>query len=1016
MKASNNIIAWSMRNFRITFLIVGCLFLFGVYALVHIPKQEFPEYTIRQGVVVGIYPGATTEEVEEQLAKPLEQFLMTYKEVKRRKTTSTSQNGMCYVMVELNDDVNNKDEVWSKIKHGLASFKAQLPAGVVALTANDDFGDTSALLITLESDTRSYRELKTYMDELSDRLRRIESVSNIRPYGVQQEQISVYVDRERLAAYGIGEKVVSAALAAQGLTPTGGTVSNAETETPIHIAATLAGEQEVAEQIVWSDPDGHLLRVKDVARVVREYDDPDSYIRNNGHRCVLLSMEMLAGNNIVEYGEEVDGVLHRFIEEVLPGDVSVQRIADQAKVVGDSVRSFLRDLFVSMAIIIVVMMLLFPFRSALVAAITIPVSTFISVGIMHLCGIPLNTVTLAALIVVLGMIVDNSIVVIDGYLDYLRRGYSRWFAAVESAREFFPSLLLATVCICMIFYPLLFTMTGMFRDFLNFFPWTITINLMVSLLLAVLIIPFLEILIIPAVQPRREGKTAFTDRVQKLYSRVLAWTFRHGRLTLAMGVASVVVALAIIPLLKFRMVPFADRDQFAVEIYLRPDTPVGRTAEVADSVFRVLRADGRVKSVTSFVGCSSPRFQMSYAPQIAGKNYAQFIVNTTSADDTEEILDCYADSWADRFPEAYVKFKQLDYQNVPSLEFRFYGENLDSLHTAADRLMARMREMPELMWVHSDYEEPRMIAGVSLDPVTASQLGITRTTAAANLALASGDVAVGAVWEGDYKLPVVLKNDDRNGERSLADIEDTYVSSLVPGVSVPLRQIADIEPRWSETRIVHRNGVRCISVSADLKRGENAMRMTSKIRNILDNELVLPAGITPEVGGAREFDAETIPPIASGLGISLVIIFFFILVNFRKFGISLVIMAAMSLCLFGAMIGLWASGFTIGLTSVMGFITLLGMIVRNVILMYQHAEDKRKACHWTARLAAYDAGKRRMVPIFLTTATTAVGVVPMMFGGSTFWAPVGVTIFAGGIGSLILVVTILPVLYSKIYK
>lgn len=1016
MKASNNIIAWSMRNFRISFLIVGCLFLFGVYALVHIPKQEFPEYTIRQGVVVGIYPGATTEEVEEQLAKPLEQFLMTYKEVKRRKTTSTSQNGMCYVMVELNDDVNNKDEVWSKIKHGLASFKTRLPAGVVALTANDDFGDTSALLITLESDTRSYRELNAYMDELSNRLRQIESVSNLRPYGVQQEQISVYVDRERLAAYGIGEKVVSAALAAQGLTPTGGTVSNAATETPIHIAATLAGEQEVAEQIIWSDPDGHVLRVKDVARVVREYDDPDSYIRNNGHRCVLLSMEMQAGNNIVEYGEEVDEVLHRFIEEVLPGDVSVQRIADQAKVVGDSVRSFLRDLFISMAIIIVVMMLLFPFRSALVAAITIPVSTFISVGIMHLCGIPLNTVTLAALIVVLGMIVDNSIVVIDGYLDYLGRGHSRWYAAVESAREFFPSLLLATVCICMIFYPLLFTMTGMFRDFLNFFPWTITINLMVSLLLAVLIIPFLEILIIPAVQPRREGKTAFTDRVQKLYSRVLAWTFRHGRLTLAMGVASVVVALAIIPLLKFRMVPFADRDQFAVEIYLRPDTPVGRTAEVADSVFRVLRADARVTSVTSFVGCSSPRFQMSYAPQIAGKNYAQFIVNTTSADDTEEILDCYADSWADRFPEAYVKFKQLDYQNVPSLEFRFYGENLDSLHTAADRLMARMREMPELMWVHSDYEEPRMIAGVSLDPVTAPQLGITRTTAAANLALASGDVAVGAVWEGDYKLPVVLKNDDRNGERSLADVGDTYVSSLVPGVSVPLRQIADIEPRWSETRIVHRNGVRCISVSADLKRGENAMRMTSKIRNILDNELVLPAGITPEVGGAREFDAETIPPIASGLGISLVIIFFFILVNFRKFGISLVIMAAMSLCLFGAMIGLWASGFTIGLTSVMGFITLLGMIVRNVILMYQHAEDKRKACHWTARLAAYDAGKRRMVPIFLTTATTAVGVVPMMFGGSTFWAPVGVTIFAGGIGSLILVVTILPVLYSKIYK
>lgn len=1005
-----------MRNFRITFLIVGCLFVFGIYALARIPKQEFPEYTIRQGVVVGVYPGATAEEVEEQLAKPLEQFLMTYKEVKRAKTTSTSQNGMCYVMVELNDDVNDKDEVWSKVKHGLAAFKMQLPAGVAAVVTNDDFGDTSALLITLESDTRSYRELKGYMDDLSDRLRRIESVSNLRPYGVQQEQISVYADPERLAAYGIGEKTLSAALAAQGLTPLGGSVSNAETETPIHIAPSLAGEREVAEQIVWSDPEGHVLRVKDVARVVREYDDPDSYIRNNGHRCVLLSLEMQAGNNIVEYGREVDEVLHAFIEEELPADVSVQRIADQAKVVGDSVHSFLRDLFVAMAIIIVVMMLLFPLRSAIVAALTIPMSTFISVGMMYLCGIPLNTVTLAALVVVLGMIVDNSIVVIDGYLDYLGRGHSRWFAAVESAREFFPSLLLATICICMIFYPILFTMTGMMGDFLTWFPWTITINLMVSLLLAVMVIPFLEILIIPAVHVRRDGRRSFTDRVHDVYRRVLAWTFRHGWLTISLGAASVAVSLLIATQLKFRMVPFADRDQFAVEIYLRPDTPLERTGAVADSVYRALRADDRVKSVTSFVGCSSPRFQMSYAPQIAGKNYAQFIVNTTSVDDTESILDEYADAWADRFPEAYVKFKQLDYQNVPSLEFRFYGSDIDSLRAAADRLMARMRQMPELQWVHTDYEDPRAIAEVRLDPVTASQLGITRTVVAANMALASGDVAVGSVWEGDYRLPVVLKRDARLGERSLSDIGDTYVSSPVPGVSVPLRQIADVEPAWSQSKIVHRNGMRCITVTADLKRGANAMRMTSRISRMLKDEIPLPPGVETELGGAHEFDAETLLPIAAGLSISLVIIFFFILVNFRKFGITLVVMASMSLCLFGAMVGLWIADFTIGLTSVLGFITLLGMIVRNVILMYQHAEDKRKVCHWSGKLAAYDAGKRRMVPIFLTTATTAVGVVPMMLGGSTFWAPVGVTIFAGGIGSLILVVTILPVLYSKIYK
>ena len=340
-------------------------------------------------------------------------------------------------------------------------------------------------------------------------------------------------------------------------------------------------------------------------------------------------------------------------------------------------------------------------------------------------------------------------------------------------------MLLATVCICMIFYPILFTMTGMFRDFLTFFPWTITINLMVSLLLAVLVIPFLEILIIPNVQPRREDRKSVTDRVHDCYRRVLAWTFRHGWLTISLGAASVVVSLLIATQLKLRMVPFADRDQFAVEIYLRPDVPLERTAAVADSVYRVLHDDARVKSVTSFVGCSSPRFQMSYAPQIAGKNYAQFIVNTTSVDDTEDILDQYADAWADRFPEAYVKFKQLDYQNVPSLEFRFYGSDIDSLRAAADRLMARMRQMPELVWVHSDYEDPRAVVDVrARSPSRRHSWAITRTLAAVNLALAAGDVPVGSVWEGDYKLPVVLKNDAAAG-RTVAGRHRRHLPLLV---------------------------------------------------------------------------------------------------------------------------------------------------------------------------------------------------------------------------------------------
>jgi len=785
MGKSTNMVSWAMRNYRITYLITIVLFVFGIFALDDIPKQEFPEYTIRQGVVIGVYPGATSEEVEEQLAKPLEQFLMTYKEVKRNKTTSTSQNGMCVVMVELHDDVNNKDEVWSKIKHGLTTFKQQLPPGVAAVIANDDFGDTSALLITIESDHRSYRELEDYVDELSARLRRVESISNIRSFGIQKEQISIYLNPERLAVYGIGEKSISAALASHGLTAIGGSISNSETETPIHISPTLTSEEEVGNMIIWTHPDGRVLRVKDVARVVREWDEPDSYILNNGHRCVLLSMEMIPGNNIVEYGEAVNEVLQRFDEEILPDDVRMERIADQAKVVGESVSSFLRDLFIAMAIIVIVMMLLFPLRSAIAAAITIPLSTFISVAIMYMCGIPLNQVTLAALVVVLGMIVDNSIVVIDGYLEYLGKGHSHWYSATVSAIQYFPSLFLATICICMIFYPLLLTMSGMLGEFVEYFPWTITINLMVSLILSVAIIPLLEYVLIRRLPEKKADKKTMTDQVQELYNKVLAWTFRHGWLTISLGFGSAIVALLLVLTIDLRMFPYADRDQFAVEIFLPDGTPLERTEEVADSLYQVLNKDERITSITSFIGCSSPRFQMSYAPQMAGKNFAQFIVNSQSIDTTVEILDDYTNRCANLFPDAYIKFKQLDFQTTPSFEFRFYGEDVDSLQAVSDRLMSYLRTRPELTRIHTDFEDKLPIVDVALNPITASQLGINRTIAAANLTFATSDLPVGSVWEEDYDIPIVVKTQQKDDKLSIEEVGDVRIASPIPTVNTP---------------------------------------------------------------------------------------------------------------------------------------------------------------------------------------------------------------------------------------
>ena len=1046
MKEKMSWLRWPLEHYPISLLIVGILFVLGVYGMYVMPKDEFPAFTIRQGVVVAVYPGATSEEIEEQVAKPLERYLFTYGEVNRAKTTTTSQNGMCIVMVRLNDEVNNKDEVWSKIKHGLNLFKSSLPSGVLALVANDDFGNTSALLIAIESPERSYRELQTYTDQLSDRLRRIPSVANVRTYGEQKEQISLYVDRQRLQAYGIGQQMLFSHLQAQGITTLSGSISDDDQQIPIHIEVTENTEEEIANLIIFSDPvSGKVARVRDVARVVREYDRADSYIEQDGHPCVLLSLEMTPGNNIVQYGEEVENVLSGFSAEVLPDDVTITRIADQPKVVGMSVRDFLRDLLISMAIIILVMMILFPLRSAIVAAITIPLSTFISVAFMYMMGIELNIVTLAALIVVLGMVVDNAIVVIDGYLEYVGKGFEPRVAAIESAKQYFMPMMLATLCICVIFFPLLLTMKGAFHDALEDFPITITINLMVSLFLAVTVIPFLEVLII---KPDKvsTGGNAITKWVQNTYNKVLDMTFRHPWLTIGGGIGVVILSTVIVTALKIRVFPYADRDQFAVEIFMPEGKGIAETRVIADSLRNVLQKDEDVKCITSFVGCSSPRFMVCYAPQMAGRNYAQFIVNTTSHDATLELLAKYQPAWSEAFPDAYVRFKRLDYLEVPELEYRFYGENLDSLHIAAERLMERMRQMPELEWVHTDFLQPYPIINVELDPVASAQLGITRTTAALALSATTNDLRVGQIWEGDYELPIVVKDD---ADMTFSDIENLGIASPISMVSagvsqlstvnsqlstnstVPLRQIASVKPKWSESRIMHRGGERCITVTGQFANGVYAAPVESRVAEIMQQEIDVPQGVRTEVGGEIEYDGEALPQIFGGVAIAMVIIFFFLLFNFKKYGVTIVCIAALGLMIPGALIGLGLMNRTLGLTSIMGVITLMGMIMRNEILIFEHAidlikkfapdgfpvgatEEYRRQYNEAVRQAAYDAGKRRMVPIFLTTATTAVGVVPMIIAQSSFWMPVGVTIFAGGIGSLIMVVTMLPVIYWKV--
>lgn len=1026
--STRNHIEGAMRNSRIIYSIVAVLVAFGIYALGVMNKDEFPEVTIRQGLIVAVFPGATAQEVEEQVAKPIEQYLFTFKEIDKRKTYSISKDGMCYIFAALSAKVTNSNEAWSKIRGGMSLLKQmQLPTGLLAVAVIDDFGNTSSILLAMESNERSPRELQHFAEITADRLREIKEMGSIKLLGQQYEEIAVTLDVERVSKYAIDQKVIFARLAAQGFRTMTGEIANDMGAALIHVDVPYRTEYELGEQIIMTDPlTNQTIRLKDIAHIERRYTKATKYIRRYDKHgvgdCILLNIEMQSGNNIVAFGSKVDEVLEQ-MRATLPPDVRMHKITDQPRVVDGSVRSFLKDLVVSVLIVIAVMLVLFPMRTALVSSTGLPVCIAITLGIMYLVGIELNTVTLAALIVVLGMVVDDSVIVIDGYSELLAQGHSRWYSAAVSTRDLFVPMVLATTSISGMFFPMLGLMTGTLADFIKLFPWAIFIALTCSILYAVWIIPYMASSFIR--RKPADAKPSWVERVQDKffaalqagYQKLLDLCFRHPWWTISIGLGSVVLGAFIFTQLDIQLMPKADRDSFAVEIHLTEGSSLEQTQAVVDSLGGVLNADKRVKSVTAFVGTASPRFHATYAPQIGGENYAQFIVNTVSPEATFDLIEQYQPLYENAFPNAFCRFKMLDYQAVTNpIEVHVQGSDIGELEVVADSIKTFLAQFPGLAWIHTDYDETVQTIRLRLYDDEASRLGVTQSTLSIYLDGALRGRGMTSIWEEGYKTPVVLYT---TGADTLdyGDIGNLMIPTLLPGVWVPLRQVAEIVPDFHHAQIKRRNSIRTITVAADTRGKLSALTATKPIiRYVHQLRKHLPDGVSISFGGTLEQSLMMLPGLVASVGAALLVLLVLLVYHFRKLNVSFLALSSSLLCLFGSALGMWMFRMDISVTAILGVISLIGIIVRNAIIMYEYSDHLVHVEHKPAREAAYLAGQRRMRPIFLTTATTALGVVPMILAATDLWMPMGVVICFGAILTMPMVVTLLPVAYWKLFE
>lgn len=1006
----------AMRNRTIVIILAVVAMAIGIVALEKMPRNEFPQFTIRQGVVVGVYPGATSEEVEEQLTQKVENYIFGYQEVKKAKTYSYSREGMMYIFVELNDDVKNADLFWAKFKHGLIELKMTLPTGVLALIANSDFGDTSALLITLSSDTHSYKDLEKQLEKLEGECRKIPAVSKIKHYGLQKEKIFVAVKPELLNEYNIKTVSLLGAYQLNGMVNYAGKLDDGKYNLSVNLPPNFESERDLAEQIVYSDPLGNIVRLKNIATIERRYDDPDDYIKQNGMKTVLLSLEMQPGNNIVEFGADVDKALATFKAQS-PEGIEVAKISELPKYVDDSVSNFMHEFLMAIVAVVLVTMALLPLRVASVAGVTVPIAVLITLAVMYFFGIELHTVSLAALILVLGMIVDNSIVVIDNHVEKIDHGISPWHAAIKSAKELVAPIVTATLAIMAAYIPLGFMVPGTSGEFMAAIPIVVSIALVVSVAVALLLVPYLNFVFIKkglkAKQLPKRATKSLLDVMQGWYDKSLDWSFRFPKTVIAIGVATVVGAVLLFKTIDQQLFPEMERNQFAVEVYLPSGASLGSTAEVVDSLEALLLKDARVTNVTSFVGTSSPRFHTVYAPNMPASNYGQLLVNTLSDKATREVVNDYEGKYSDCFEDAHVKWKILAMQLTKApIEIRISSDSIGDIRKVEQQVYRLLESVDGAGWVRTDWDQPKQSVRVQLDKDKAIRQGLSKGLVSTSLMAGIDGLPLTTIWEEDYPVEVRLAYESK-AKNTIGEIEDQYVTSPLGFEAVPLRSIATLKPEWHQGTIAHRNGTRTLTISVDSKKGVVADNVFSQITPMVD-KLELPQGTHIEYGGDYEGQAEVFVPMGIALGVSVVLIFFILLFQFRNVKMSLLIMSTMLLVLPGAAIGLKVTGYEFSITAFIGITSLVGMVVRNGIILIDYARELQETEKMAVLDAAVAAGKRRMRPIFLTAAAASVGVIPMILSRSPLWGPLGTVICFGLLVSMVLTLYVLPLLYSMV--
>ena len=1006
----------AVENNRVTWVVLAVIILAGLQAFMNMPRAYDPGFIIRTAQVVTYFPGAAAERVEALVSSPIEEVVKELPELDF--VQSESRSGVSIVSVNIRESYSAMRPIWDNLRRKIDSVADELPAGVSTPQVNDDFGDVYGIVVGLTGEGFTFSELDTISDEAKAVFLQLRDTAKVEILGVQEERVFVEYNNARLADLGLSPGLLTQILEERNIVVSGGSFKLGDERISLEPSGNFESIEEIGETLLRLPETNQLFQLRDVATLSRSYvDPPEELVSINGTPGIAIAIAMREGGNNIELGRAVKNAIADFYD-TYPIGIEFKLVNFSPQEVEDKVKGFVANLMQAIGVVSLVMLATLGLRTGLVVSSLIPITMLLSIIVMSSLNIGLDQISLAALIIALGMLVDNGIVMSENIMVRMEKGQSSFEAALSSSAELRTPLLTASLTTAAAFLPIYLAESSVGEFTASLFK-VVTITLLSSWVVSLTIIPLLCVLFLRV----KADAGAAPSKMEGLYRRGLNGLLRYRTATLLLTAVVFVVALRGFEFVPKLFFPPSDRSYFTVEFESPTGTSIDKTQKIVAEVEQYLarlkadpNSDSAVRDWVTYVGSGGPRFVLSHNPVPPTPSFALMVVNTSSPGAIASIRRELEEFTEDRYPDLELKTRLIE--NGPAVdnpvEIRLSGTDSTALFNAVDAVKKQYQDVGGLRNISDDWGQRQKKIEVRINQARAVRVGITNQDIALSMQAGLTGIQLTEYREGEDVIPVVL----RSKASTLHDINKVSSLSVYnqsSGQAVPLRQVADVKLVWDIAKVYRRDGVRTVAVGAQLEPGVTAADRMLLIGPWLEAQReIWGPSVGIELGGESESSGDANEAIGAKLPIAAFIILLLLVGQFNSLRKSVIILTTIPLGLIGVVASLLLGQSFFGFMTLLGVVSLAGIVINNAIVLLERIGLELAAgeSHLDAILNA--AGQRAR-PIILTTATTVLGLLPLYLGGGEMWEPMALAIMGGLLVSTVLTLGVIPVLYAALY-